>query len=51
MEEEWKGREVSLKQLFKEERDDELDRAVARLEQEVTKGRREVEAEYQERIR
>ena len=51
MEEEWKGREVTLKQKFKEERDEELDRAVARLEQEVTKGRKEVEQEYQERIR
>ena len=51
MEEEWKSREVTLKQKFKEERDEELDRAVARLEQEVTKGRKEVEQEYQERIR
>ena len=51
MEEEWKSREVTLKQEFKEERDEELDRAVARLEQEVTKGRKEVEQEYQERIR
>ena len=51
MEEEWKSREVILKQKFKEERDEELDRAVARLEQEVTKGRKEVEQEYQERIR
>ena len=51
MEEEWKGRELTLKHVFKEERDEELDRAVARLEQEVTKGRKEVEAEYQERIR
>ena len=51
MEEEWKSREITLKQKFKEERDEELDRAVARLEQEVTKGRKEVEQEYQERIR
>ncbi len=51
MEDEWKSREVTLKQKFKEERDEELDRAVARLEQEVTKGRKEVEQEYQERIR
>ena len=40
-----------MKTKFKEERDEELDRAVERLEQEVTKGRKEVEQEYQERIR
>ena len=51
MEDEWKSREVVLKTKFKEERDEELDRAVERLEQEVTKGRKEVEQEYQERIR
>ena len=51
MEDEWKGREVSLKTKYKEERDDELDRAVERLEQEVMKGRKEVEQEYQDRIR
>ena len=51
MEEEWKNREVALKTKFKEERDEELDRAVERLEAEVTKGRNEVEQEYQDRIR
>ena len=51
MEDEWKGREVALKTKFKEERDEELDRAVERLEQEVMKGRKEVEQEYQDRIR
>ena len=36
---------------FKSERDEELDRAVDRLEAEVTRGRKEVEQEYTERIR
>ena len=36
---------------FKSERDEELDRAVDRLEAEVTRGRKEVEQEFTERIR
>ena len=51
MEDEWKVREIDLKMKFKQERDEELDRAVERLEGEVTKGRKEVEVEYQERMR
>ena len=51
MEEEWKTREAVLRGKFKSERDEELDRAVDRLEAEVTRGRKEVEQEYTERIR
>ena len=51
MEEEWKNREMTLRGKFKAERDEELDRAVDRLEAEVSRGRKEVEQEYVERIR
>lgn len=51
LDEEWKQQEDGLRDKFRKERDSELDRVVQKLEAEVITGRKEVEAEFQERIR
>ena len=51
LDEEWKMKEEGLRDKYKKERDTELDRAVEKLEAEVVRGRKEVEKEFQERIR
>ena len=51
LDEEWKQQEDGLRDKFRKERDSELDRVVQKLEAEVITGRKEIEAEYQERMR
>ena len=51
LDDEWKAQEDGLRDKFRKERDSELDRVVQKLEAEVISSRRDVEKEYEERIR
>ena len=51
LDEEWKQQEDAIREKFRKERDTELDRVVHKLEAEVISGRKELEAEFHERMR
>ena len=51
LDDEWRAQEDGLREKFLKDRDSELNRVVKKLEAEVVTSRREVEKEYEERIR